>query len=81
MPVKRVTPRSAIFAIQNTQHTYTNIKLHSGADEISYALYSCFHLQHLTHTFLYQVLDESLVAVAHWKFVDLQPDFNVIYVY
>ena len=25
MPVKRVTPRSAIFAIQNTQHTYTNM--------------------------------------------------------
>ena len=24
MPVKRVTPRSAIFDIQNTQHTYTN---------------------------------------------------------
>ena len=25
MPVKRVTPRSAIFAIQNTQYTYTNM--------------------------------------------------------
>ena len=28
VPVKRVTPRSAIFDIQSTQHTYTNMVWH-----------------------------------------------------